>query len=111
MKSDFRIFKHFITAMAATMLAAVAVGGILLALVRMENTMGTESYTLFSFERKPGNQIQVTALDNRYDIDLSGVKSASQELSWMGKIMPPGIRGFFETVNELTGQLASFFKK
>ena len=97
--------------MAATMLIAVTIGGILLALVRMENTMGTEPYTLFSLERKPDSQIQITALDNTYEINLSEIKNASQKLSWMEKITPPGVRGFFEAVNGLIDQLAAFFKK
>lgn len=98
--------RAFALSLAVTLMVAAAVSGILIALGRMENTMNTQKYTLFSLQKEPGDKLSLTALDREYDIDLSGMRSAQKKWRRTGNAAPAGWRALLLAVDQLVGWLS-----
>lgn len=109
MRKNRNALRNFVTAMTVTLLSAAAVGGVLLALARMESTMNADHYTAFSLERKSKDVFSLTALDQPYTIDLSRVQSMSDKLSPIAKMSPPYLTGFISAVEHFVDWLARLF--
>lgn len=103
--------RAFALSLAVTLLTAAVVGGILVALERMENTLNTQKYTVFSLQKEKGDKFSLTALDHEYELDLSGMKKAGQRLDKVERVVPVEIRSFALAVDKLIGWLSGLIGK
>ncbi len=100
--SPFPFGKTFVLSLLITLLIAVGGSAILLALTRMENTMNSQSFTLFTVERLREGDYEVVTLNQEYEVTLSFPQETSEKLSQLETLLPSEIRAFCLSVQKFT---------
>lgn len=101
-------FRCFGTALAITLLLAMTVCGLLLALVRMEETINSSEFTLFSLSFDEDGWVELMALDRGYLWKLTDRKELICHLEQVLSVFPTQWRLFAATAGEIVGQISGF---